>query len=457
MSLLSSDPSTHTRLIALNKGKFDPRSFGVYIGGRMVLKNGQYLLEESKWANPWEDAMLTPKAEGLRKYREKVLSSAHLRNSLSELEGKVLGHFFEGNPKENSHGSVLIDLLRRKKAGQLTIDLNVGKELWGQQVVFFEPYSVLDNETSSNWLTLDEHGFLSASHVFAYLMAVETQQPDVIQECLRCHDLNMATLLSRKVLCPRSPDTEPDVCMLILNMLRSLHLKYQQDAQFRDTCKLRARPQSHEMQRTPIFKFVQCSGGGGNKFWTCGKKTSDIVRQDLGELPGLNIMGWCLCFVNQYQMTQELSMEAARDGRVRAENVLAMSFGYALDQLKKELKQAKGIAIMKCSPLLDPVYQGLELVICCLEKTKHLFTADDNNAWLKPGVLFYNSPNQTNTVPSTASVPPTKSSAHSNNQGNWTTADLDSQLLNMRRKANNHQQIQDEYVSSSSSPSRSGI
>ncbi len=450
MSLLTcSDPSTHTRLIALNKGKFDPRSFGVYIGGRMVLNNGQYLLEESKWANPWEDAMLTPKAEGLRKYREKVLSSAHLRNCLSELEGKVLGHFFDGNPKENSHGSVLLDLLRRKKAGQLTIDLNVGKELWGHQVVFFESFSVLDNETSSNCLILDEHGFLSASHVFAYLMAVETDQPDVIQECLQCHGLNMATLLSRKVLCSRSSDTEPDVGMMILNMLRSLHLKYQQDAQFRDTCKLRTRPQSHEMQRGPIFKFVQCSGGGGNKFWTCGKKTSEIVRQELGELPGLNIMGWCLCFVNQYQITQELVTEAARDEQVLAEHVVAMSFGFALDQLKKELKQAKGIAAMKCSPLLDPVYQGLEMVICCLEKTKHRFMDDNNNAWLNPGVQFYNSPNQTNTVPSTPCASPTKSSAHSNNQGNWTEADLQ---LNKRRKANNHQQIQDEYVSSSSSP-----
>lgn len=84
-------------------------SFDVYIG------------RGSKWGCPYTIIKDRPtlaieivdsKEEALSKYRQYVLASPDLMNSLDELEGKVLGCFCK---PEMCHGDVLLELLSKKK------------------------------------------------------------------------------------------------------------------------------------------------------------------------------------------------------------------------------------------------------------------------------------------------------------------------------------------------------
>lgn len=56
---------------------------------------------DSKWANPHRGA------DAMEKYREMVLDSTKLNNSLKELSGKVLGAFGSGR---RNHGLILVEL-----------------------------------------------------------------------------------------------------------------------------------------------------------------------------------------------------------------------------------------------------------------------------------------------------------------------------------------------------------
>jgi hypothetical protein len=93
-----------TRVVNLRHESFD-----VYIG------------RGSKWGCPYTIIKDRPtlaaeivdsKEEALSKYREYVLASPELMNSLDELEGKVLGCFC--NPAL-CHGDILLELLSKRK------------------------------------------------------------------------------------------------------------------------------------------------------------------------------------------------------------------------------------------------------------------------------------------------------------------------------------------------------
>ena len=93
-----------TKLVNLKKEDYD-----VYIG------------RGSKWGCPFTVIKDRPtlakeivgsKEEALAKYKEYVLSSPELMDSLHELEGKVLGCFCK---PEKCHGDVLLQLLEQKK------------------------------------------------------------------------------------------------------------------------------------------------------------------------------------------------------------------------------------------------------------------------------------------------------------------------------------------------------
>lgn len=93
-----------TTLVNLNKEPYD-----VYIG------------RGSKWGCPYTiikdrptlaKEIVDSKEEALAKYREYVLASPELMESLDELEGKVLGCFCK---PEKCHGDVLLELLTQKK------------------------------------------------------------------------------------------------------------------------------------------------------------------------------------------------------------------------------------------------------------------------------------------------------------------------------------------------------
>ena len=80
-----------------------------------------YIGRGSKWGCPYTiikdrptlaKEIVDSKEEALAKYKEYVLASPELMNSLDELEGKTLGCFCKPEP---CHGDVLLELLTHKK------------------------------------------------------------------------------------------------------------------------------------------------------------------------------------------------------------------------------------------------------------------------------------------------------------------------------------------------------
>ncbi|MEI6880393.1 MAG: DUF4326 domain-containing protein [Bacteroidota bacterium] len=93
-----------TRIVNLNKEPYD-----IYIG------------RGSKWGCPYTvikdrptlaKEIVNSKEEALSKYKEYVLNSPELMESLDELDGKVLGCFCK---PELCHGDVLLELIAQKK------------------------------------------------------------------------------------------------------------------------------------------------------------------------------------------------------------------------------------------------------------------------------------------------------------------------------------------------------
>ena len=77
--------------------------YDLYIG-----RENKWLgLEGSKWGNPFVMKNESKREEVLAKYKEHILNSPELLNSLSELKGKTLGCYCA--PKK-CHGNVLIEL-----------------------------------------------------------------------------------------------------------------------------------------------------------------------------------------------------------------------------------------------------------------------------------------------------------------------------------------------------------
>lgn len=93
-----------TRIVNLNKEPYD-----VYIG------------RGSKWGCPYTiikdrptlaKEIVDSKEEALSKYKEYVLNTPELMESLDELDNKVLGCFCKPEP---CHGDVLLELIAQKK------------------------------------------------------------------------------------------------------------------------------------------------------------------------------------------------------------------------------------------------------------------------------------------------------------------------------------------------------
>ena len=82
------------------------QDWDVYIGHG--LNNKHWVLEKSKWSNPFYAPKLSAKICNER-YRRHILSSKHLQASLKELVGKRLGCLCPN--LDECHGNVLIELL----------------------------------------------------------------------------------------------------------------------------------------------------------------------------------------------------------------------------------------------------------------------------------------------------------------------------------------------------------
>lgn len=84
-----------------------------------------YIGRGSKWGCPYTiikdrptlaNEIVDSKEEALSKYKEYVLSSPELMESLDELEGKTLGCFCK---PEKCHGDILLELLIKRKLQKL--------------------------------------------------------------------------------------------------------------------------------------------------------------------------------------------------------------------------------------------------------------------------------------------------------------------------------------------------
>lgn len=75
----------------------------------------------SKWGNPYThikdrqtlaDHIVDTREEAIESYRDYILNNEDLMNSLSELEGKVLGCYCK---PQSCHGDILLELLSKRK------------------------------------------------------------------------------------------------------------------------------------------------------------------------------------------------------------------------------------------------------------------------------------------------------------------------------------------------------
>lgn len=97
-----------TRIVNLKNDPYD-----IYIG------------RGSKWGCPFTiikdrptlaSEIVDSKEEALSKYKEHVLNSPELMESLDELEGKTLGCFCK---PEKCHGDILLEILTKRKLQKL--------------------------------------------------------------------------------------------------------------------------------------------------------------------------------------------------------------------------------------------------------------------------------------------------------------------------------------------------
>ena len=393
--------SSVTSLVRLDQGNFDRTAFGVYIGGKVVM--GQVLFEESKWHNPWENAVGFSKEQSLLRYRSKIMHNPHLLNELTELAGKTLGHFFEGSAEENSHGSVLINLIKMKVAGQCHVPASLLCERTQGQHIFFEPYSCWDNATASV-MKFNRHHFLTTDQLHTYLMFVDSGQYDLAQTLTRVTDLGflgeaMDTLpiLTEKLMW--------DQKLAVFNMVRVLDFKYRHDTHFQTMCLLRARdPDVSYVSNRPRHIFVDCSKGSRNQFWGCGKTVAEICDdQSLLELPGLNVMGWCLTFVNNYhQLCEALPSNSPAPYSPFVETLHRLE--QDLKTVEEETKHTRALLF------LDPMYKGLSSLLTCLRHYQEEFKS--GKAWLDPHAVYCVYPAPTPPPPTVPQLAPADSTSN---------------------------------------------
>ena len=103
-------PSTKGKTVLVHPSKDKDgvvkQDWDVYIGHG--LNNKHWVLEKSKWSNPFYTPKLSAKICNER-YRRHILSSKHLQVSLKELVGKRLGCLCPN--LDECHGNVLIELV----------------------------------------------------------------------------------------------------------------------------------------------------------------------------------------------------------------------------------------------------------------------------------------------------------------------------------------------------------
>ena len=279
-------PSTKGKTVLVRPSKDKDgvvkQDWDVYIGHG--LNNKHWVLEKSKWSNPFYTPKLSAKICNER-YRRHILSSKHLQASLKELVGKRLGCLCPN--LDECHGNVLIELLHEFFPSESEMR---GYILCHQYLFFKGQRSPLSNCYVHDIKTQDGT-FINVHQMYGWKKATALGERFVAKNILEERDPTKIFKLLKALARRNVPQSTED---LVYWMFLFLCEKWDSVPQFRDEC-------FHYMNEL-YFEAT------ADTFWGCGldikmieqaKQREDFhTKQILGTLTGFNILGWLVKVVS---------------------------------------------------------------------------------------------------------------------------------------------------------------
>ena len=258
------------------------QDWDVYIGHG--LNNKHWVLEKSKWSNPFYTPKLSAKICNER-YRRHILTSKHLQASLKELVGKRLGCLCPN--LDECHGNVLIELLHEFFPSESEMR---GYILCHQYLFFKGQRSPLSNCYVHD-IKMQDGTFINVYQMYGWKKATALGERFVAKNILEERDPTKIFKLLKALARRNVPQSTED---LVYWMFLFLGEKWDSVPQFRDEC-------FHYMNEL-YFEAT------ADTFWGCGldiktieqaKQREDFhKKQILGTLTGFNILGWLVKVVS---------------------------------------------------------------------------------------------------------------------------------------------------------------
>ena len=279
-------PSTKGKTVLIRPSKDKDgvvkQDWDVYIGHG--LNNKHWVLEKSKWSNPFYMPKLSAKICNER-YRRHILSSKHLQASLKELVGKRLGCLCPN--LDECHGNVLIELLHEFFPSESETR---GYILCHQYLFFKGQRSPLSNCYVHDIKTQDGT-FINVHQMYGWKKATALGERFVAKNILEQRDPTKIFKLLKGLARRNVPQSTED---LVYWMFLFLCEKWDSVPQFRDEC-------FHYMNEL-YFEAT------ADTFWGCRLDIKMIeqakqreyfhTKQILGTLTGFNILGWLVKVVS---------------------------------------------------------------------------------------------------------------------------------------------------------------
>ena len=248
------------------------------------LNNIHWVLEKSKWSNPFYMPKLSAKICNKR-YRKHILSSKHLQGSLKELVMKRLGCLCPN--LDECHGNVLIELGHEFFPSGSEIRFYI---LCHQYLFFKGHRSPLSNCYVHNIKTQDGT-FINVHQMYGWKKAIALGERFVDKNILEERDPAKIFKLLKALASRNVPQSTED---LIYWMFLFLCEKWDSVPKFHNEC-------FHYMNEL-YFEAT------ADTFWGCGldikmieqtKQREDFhTKQILGTLTGFNILGWLVKVVS---------------------------------------------------------------------------------------------------------------------------------------------------------------
>ena len=255
------------------------QDWDVYIGHG--LNNKHWVLEKSKWSDPFYMPKLSAKICNER-YRRHILSSKHLQGFLNDLVGKRLGCLCPN--LDECHGNVLIELVHEFLPSER------GYILCHQYLFFKCQRSPLSNFYVHN-IKMQDGTFINVHQMYGWQKATALEERFVAKNILEKRDPTKIFKLLKALARRNVPQSMED---LVYWMFLFLCENWDSVPQFQDEC-------FHYMNEL-YFEAT------ADTFWGCGldikmieqaKQREDFhTKQILGTLTGFNILGWLVKVVS---------------------------------------------------------------------------------------------------------------------------------------------------------------